>query len=391
MKSIVKRNFLSELQAIDWDFVGENTSDAGVGLHWYPARFVPQIPSNLVGYFSEKGDTVLDPFCGCGTALLESFRLDRKPIGIDINPVAILITKAKLTNISIEQIESFTAKVTSSIAKKLLTKGDITVSAVPNLEENSRWYHPETLVELASIYSVILDLDDNLPEKIISKCCFSAILNRVCSQDRHFGWICDGVHPTELKYKKASEAFNQKLVQFTNFIGYFRQSLKATEPRVTTYEDVDIHQADSRDLTKLVSDNRVDLIITSPPYLSVTDYNKSSRLTMLWFGPDNWEGLKQSEIGARFKRARKSSLEDYIEDSHKYMAEFHRVLDNKKYLCLIIGESSSHPAYVELLLNIAQEIGFDRMQNIRRNISVKRRRLFPRVQTEEIVILRKRK
>lgn len=390
MESIVKKNFLSELQAIDWDFVGENTADAGVGLHWYPARFVPQIPSNLIGYFSEKGDTVLDPFCGCGTTLLESFRLDRKPIGIDISPVAILITKAKLTNISIEQIESFTAKTTSSIAQKLLTKGDITLRAVPNLEENSRWYHPETLAELASIYSVILDLDDNSPEKIIGKCCFSAILNRVCSQDRHFGWICDGVHPSELKYKKASAAFNEKLVQFTNFVGHFRQSLKATEPRVTSYDNIDIHQADSRDLTKFVGDNRVDLVITSPPYLSVTDYNKSSRLTMLWFGPDNWEELKQSEIGARFKRARKGSLEDYIEDSRKCITEFHRVLNNEKYLCMIIGESSSHPAYAESLLNIAQEIGFDRIQNIRRNISVKRRRLFPRVQTEEIIILRKR-
>lgn len=389
MESNVKKNFLSELQSIDWDFLGENTSNAGLGLHWYPARFVPQIPSNIIGYFTEKGDTVFDPFCGCGTTLLEAFRLDRKPIGVDLNPIAILITKAKLADISIEQIESFTLKLTSSIAHKLLSKSDITLKVVPNLEENSLWYHPETLAELASIYSVILSLDDNSAENTITKCCFSAILNRVCSQDRHFGWICDGVHPKEFKYKNASEAFNEKLAQFTNFIRYFHESLKATEPRVATYNYIQVHKADARDLTEIVANIGVDLVVTSPPYLSVTDYNKSFRLSMLWFGPYNVAELLQSEIGARFKRQRKRSLEDYIDDTRKYLTELHRVLNSEKYLCMIIGESSSHPAYIDLLLEITRELGFDKLHSMRRNISVKRR-LYPRVQTEEIIVLRKR-
>ena len=100
MDSIIKKSYLTELQSIDWDFVGERTTDSALAFHWHPARFVPQIPSNLIGYFTEKGDTILDPFCGSGTSLVEAFRLDRKPIGIDINPVSTLITKAKLTSIS---------------------------------------------------------------------------------------------------------------------------------------------------------------------------------------------------------------------------------------------------------------------------------------------------
>lgn len=389
MESNIRKNFLSELQSIDWDFLGENTSNAGLGLHWYPARFVPQIPSNLIGYLTEKGDTILDPFCGCGTTLVEAFRLDRKPIGVDLNPIAILMTKAKLADINIEQIESLTSTITTSIAHKLLSRNDIILKIIPNLEENSLWYHPETLAELASIYSVILSLDDNSAESTITKCCFSAILNKVCSQDRHFGWICDGVRPSELKFKNASEAFNEKLVQFTNFIRHFHENLKTTESRVTTYNDIQVHNADARNLAESVGNIGIDLIVTSPPYLSVTDYSKSFRLSMLWFGPYNVAELKLSEIGARFKRSRKRSLEDYIDDTRKYLTELHRVLNSEKYLCMILGESSSHPAYIDLLLEITQELGFDKLHSIRRNISVVRR-LYPRIETEEIIVLRKR-
>jgi len=386
MESIIKKNFLTELQGIDWDFVGERTADSALSFHWYPARFVPQIPSNLIGYFTEKGDTVLDPFCGSGTSLVEAFRLDRKSIGVDINPVATLITRARLTSISNERFQSFITNITTDIAHRLLAKSDNTLAIVPNLEENQRWYHPETLAELASIYSAILELEGNSPESTISRCCFSAVLNRVCSQDRHFGWICDGVHPTEYKYKNASSAFNEKLVQFKDFLTSFQRSLRATEPRIVSYDDVQVHQADARNLRSIIGDNSIDLVLTSPPYLSVTDYNKSFRLTTLWFGSDSWQILPQSEIGARFKRGRKNGYEDYIEDTRKYVTEIRRVLRSDKYLCLVVGESSSHHAYIESLVNICHELGFRMAHNIRRNISIKRR-LYPRVATEEIIIL----
>lgn len=386
MKSIIKENFLSELQGIDWDFLGERTADNALSFHWYPARFVPQIPSNLIGFFTEKGDTVLDPFCGSGTSLVEAFRLDRKPIGIDINPIATLITRARLTSISNDRFQSFITTITSAVTHKLLTKSTKTLAIVPNFEDNQRWYHPETLAELASIYSAILDFEHNSSESTISRCCFSAILNRVCSQDRHFGWICDGVHPTDYKYKNASSAFNEKLMQFKDFLTNFQRSLGATEQRTVSYNDVLVYQADARDLRTIIGSNSVDLVLTSPPYLSVTDYNKSFRLTTLWFGSDDWQIHRQSEIGARFKRSRKKSYEDYIDDTRMYIAEAHRVLRYNKYLCLVVGESSSHHPYIKPLMNVCHEIGFRKVHSLHRNISVKRR-LYPRVATEEIIIL----
>lgn len=390
MKSSTKKSFLSELENIDWDFAGERTSDNGLAFHWYPARFVSQIPSNLIGYFTEKGDTVLDPFCGSGTSLVEAFRLDRKPIGVDLNPTAIIITKARLAKTSVDQFDSFNAQISAAITQKLFSKTDDILSLVPNLDENRKWYHPNTLAELACIYSVILEVDDNPQESTILKCCFSAILNKVCSQDRHFGWICDRVYPKTYKYINAIERFNEKISQFRSYIINFEKSLKDTEPRIVSYDNIKIYRSDARDLSGVIEDNSVDLVVTSPPYLSVTDYNKSFRLTTLWFGPNNWEEIARSEIGARFKRSRRSSFEDYMNDTSRYMTELHRVLQLGKYLCLVLGESSSHPAYIEALINISGSLGFNKIHSIERKISIQRR-LFPRLATEEVIILIKRR
>ena len=63
------------------------------------AKFIPQIVSRLVEKYSKKGDLVLDPFVGSGTTLLEAKVMGRNSLGLDINPVATLISQAKITPI----------------------------------------------------------------------------------------------------------------------------------------------------------------------------------------------------------------------------------------------------------------------------------------------------
>ncbi len=51
----------------------------------------------LIEQFSNKGDTVLDPFCGSGVVPYESLLAGRHAIGNDLNPYAFVVTKGKLT------------------------------------------------------------------------------------------------------------------------------------------------------------------------------------------------------------------------------------------------------------------------------------------------------
>ena len=66
--------------------------------HWYPAKMFYRIPVQILDTLNPTaGATILDPFCGSGTVLVEALCRHHTAIGIDTNPVARLITKAKTT------------------------------------------------------------------------------------------------------------------------------------------------------------------------------------------------------------------------------------------------------------------------------------------------------
>jgi len=91
-----------------WSFSDKTRKDTAYithGYHRYPAKFIPQIVSRLAEKYTREGDFIVDPFGGCGTTLVESKVMGRPSIAVDINPVAVLITKAKITAIDPAKIE----------------------------------------------------------------------------------------------------------------------------------------------------------------------------------------------------------------------------------------------------------------------------------------------
>ena len=67
--------------------------------HRYFGKLIPAIPGFAMKEFTKEGDYVLDTFCGSGTTLLESKIYNRNAFGVDLNPLAVLISKTKTTKI----------------------------------------------------------------------------------------------------------------------------------------------------------------------------------------------------------------------------------------------------------------------------------------------------
>ncbi|KAA4287867.1 site-specific DNA-methyltransferase, partial [Bacteroides ovatus] len=85
----------TKLKTIDWNFQ-DVSQDALANIHPYPARFIPDIPRELISALGcAKGSVVLDPFCGSGTTLVEAQRAGFDAVGIDLNPIACLISSVK--------------------------------------------------------------------------------------------------------------------------------------------------------------------------------------------------------------------------------------------------------------------------------------------------------
>jgi hypothetical protein len=255
MESLVKRNFRSELKRIDWDFTGENGSDGFAAYHWYPARFVPQLPGILINYFSNPGDKVLDPFCGSCTTIVEAFRFGRKAVGIDINPIAILIGKVKFTGYDEGSFSRFRETIRAAIIARFQSSAPLLPGSkalsfqIPNESENRQWYHIDTLNQLGAIWTV---LHQHTRSKYfeVGLAAFSSILRYSCSQEKHWGWICDNVKPRRLIHKNAIHRFHQKLLEFAESAKRLHRDATLLQEHKILRSDIELLHGDSVELLK---------------------------------------------------------------------------------------------------------------------------------------------
>jgi hypothetical protein len=79
------------------------------GYYKYPARFSPAFVRAAIAIFTKPGDLVLDPHVGGGTSLVEALASGRQALGVDINPLAEFVTRAKCIVFSEAQLDTLQA------------------------------------------------------------------------------------------------------------------------------------------------------------------------------------------------------------------------------------------------------------------------------------------
>ena len=96
------KTIVDKLRSMDWDFEKEDTTHLTHDVHPYTAKFIPQIPRQLILNLSVPGERVWDPFSGSGTTAVEALRLNRSVLCSDKNPLASIIGRTKVTPLSVE-------------------------------------------------------------------------------------------------------------------------------------------------------------------------------------------------------------------------------------------------------------------------------------------------
>lgn len=104
-KRIRRKRYLDELQGetVDtlWDDIPPVNSQA-VERIGYPTQKPQALLERIIAASSAEGDVVLDPFCGCGTAIEAAHARKRRWIGMDLTKIAIDVVKARLAKIGEE-------------------------------------------------------------------------------------------------------------------------------------------------------------------------------------------------------------------------------------------------------------------------------------------------
>jgi SAM-dependent methyltransferase len=379
-------------EEVDWDFAVRR-SGAGWGRwHWYPARMAEGIADVLVGVLTETDGCVLDPFCGSGSVLTSGYSLGRRAEGVDLNPVACLITEAKLVPAQSEHLAGLADTVRDRTGPLFASDGALDI---PNGDRQIEWYHEDTLRELGEIHHLISRLDDK-GAATVALACFSAILWSCSSPERHWGWVCDNVRPESPAYRPAFELFIEKIDLYLDL----RRRLGQRRRAWTTDEyNGKVVCGDAARVLTALDPGSVDAVITSPPYFSTTDYLASQRLTLLWDADSyirergdtataDYRNWRAQEIGARYKRGGATARDDYMTSMRAALAQCHRVLRTGGHLALVLGESRSRQGVLDDLLGPLPELGFDLIFRTSRKIP-NTRQLAGSLHQEEVFVYRR--
>jgi len=347
---------------------------------------------------TKENDIVLDTFCGTSVTGYETIRLGRKYIGFDNNPIAILISKAKLLFPETGTLYGIFEEI---FKDPFLTNRNF--KNHPNEVFLKKWYHSETYSELNMILSIIRSISNPILQ-IPAQAVFSSILKKTSSQGKHWGWVCDNVvpKPDEIIYKNVIEIFNKALKAYCNYVD---ETLIAIKQRNGNPDRKDIRQKWNIECTDTITslskmpEDEIDLILTSPPYYGVADYVKAQRLSFLWFHEDvlkvegygysDFENLRKKETGARSKRYNIQSFVDYMKYMESYISDSFKVLKPNGFLVLIIGDSKARSETLKLIDDSAVKTGFRIEFEFERQIRESRRRLMAKVEKETVKVFSK--
>jgi len=323
--------------------------------------FPPSLPRYFIEQCTRPGDVVLDPFAGRGTAPLEALLAGRFAIGSDANPLAVLLTRAKLQPPTKEE-------------------------ALQRLHDLSKSYvKPESLSLVPPEIKLLFDGRRTLPQLVHLR----RELDTARDADRFLlaclAGILHGNHARDpRKSRTLSISMPNTFSMAPGYIQRYKRSHKLRKYPFDVFKALErrldhlfrnpepllrgrAFQADARQISHYVRHDSVDLVVTSPPYLHVVRYGKYNWIR-LWLLKRTVEDVDRRVKVERTDR--RLNLSDRLDTSryHDFMAavlaECSATLRPGGTCVLVIGD-------VRDAENGKTNLALDVWRNIRRRIPLR--------------------
>ncbi len=278
--------FKAEGSAVEVNFRKLISSNDGLSksahaIHPYPAKLIVNIPQFFLAALSTAvGNTLLDPFCGSGTVLYEGALAGLHPVGSDSNPLARLITRAKLTPVDREvarqQLDAVMANYPSASP------------AIPDVVNRDYWFS-ERISDCLGRLRTAIERSVSIAYRPVFDVSFSATVRRVSYADPRLS-VPVKINPDRsARYGAKGDEVIRRLERLVRIdVGALFWSIASQNiqrcPELGRAFAVDQPQifSDARSLG--IADASVGLAITSPPYVGAQKYVRASSLSLGWLG-----------------------------------------------------------------------------------------------------------
>lgn len=414
---------LDTLLSQDLDFHSQDSGYASHNFHSFPAKFPPQLPRKFIEGLTAPGNVVLDPMMGSGTTVLEAYLSGRHGVGFDIDPLALILTKAKVTPLN--------GRLVAQIGNEISERAEFAVRRRRNELEKALesrwdpkardfidyWFTPETQIDLLALITEIEQIED-VKIRAFFELAFSAI---IITKSGGVSLAFDLAHTRPHRAKvvigrtgevvlrgELTDSSSRRIKLLTKTLrSPFREFGKRVEQnlgglpesesdRIQPYlkgllepepERIEPYIAPGNAQGLPLDDKSVDLIVTSPPYVSnAIDYMRAHKFSLVWMGYLIDElGQKRNEyiggeavtdfdfedLPARTRQVvadiadrdekKGRVLHRYFSEMTRTLREMFRVLKPGKAAIVVIGNSVMRSRDTEThtcLAEIGQQIGF---------------------------------
>jgi len=396
-QGLTTREKLAILLEGELNFHGQDSGYASHNLHAFAAKFPPQLPRVFIRGLTKPGDLVLDPMMGSGTTIVEALLEGRRGLGLDIDPLAIRLSRVKTTPLDIDDLRNAGFKVLSR-AHALISDGSAIEQRFERFDEQTKafidyWFLPSTQRELIALVLAIQEVADTSIRRFL-ELTFSSI---IVTKSGGVSLARDLAHtrPHRDKTKVPRNALEQ-------FLARLRKNLKSMAEVVANGADALSLASDARAMP--IATGVVDLIVTSPPYANAIDYMRAHKFSLVWFGEPipKLSELRAQYIGSeRVGRAQYAALPSkaetvikqvaerdgrkaailrkYFTEMKSVIAEMYRVLRDDAAAIVVVGPSTMRGIRVqthECLADIANSVGLE-VVGIARRLLDRDKRMMP--------------
>lgn len=369
----------------EWAFESVRSTEQWThGYHRYPAKFLPDVVRKIIEEYAKGSNLIADLFAGCGTTLVEAKIHGISSVGVDINPVAQLITKVKTTPLAPDDLQqAYTALV------NLFDKyNESDYEDIKKHERIDYWFTPSQKAKIAFLYDTVFHLEVDDDTKDFFYVCISHILKN-CSW-----WLQSGTKPQRDMEKEPEDPFNEFKRHCSKMIGWNEKFYNELSKKGNLGIPCEIQLEDARH-TNIASES-IDAIITSPPYVTSYEYADIHQLTAYWmeyisdihefrkkFIGSSYSGNMSLEVSGS-KQAQKivnalseknqhiaRDVAQYFNDMKEVAIEMVRILVPGGKACVVIGNTKIKEVQIksaEVFFEFLRNAGLQKVDVIKRSI-----------------------
>ncbi|MCH8166845.1 MAG: site-specific DNA-methyltransferase [Proteobacteria bacterium] len=302
----------------------------------YRACFKAQLPGFFIAGLSAAGDTVHDPFMGRGTTPIQAAVMGRRAVGVDINPLSVLLTRPRLAPVTPGAVEARLGEISQAGA-----------AAAPDPLDDDllAFYHPQTLARIKGLREWFARRE---PADAIDDWIRMVALNRLTGHSPGFFSVYT-MPPNQAVSARSQRRINARRGQtppvrnVTAIIARKSRSLLGGGAHSASHRP-DLRCAPAEH-TPHLADASVDLVVTSPPFLDIVNYADDNWLRC-WFA-----GIDPAAVPIAMHR----SVEAWTAFVREVFGELARVVRPGGHVAFEVGEVRNAKVLLERAVRDAVE------------------------------------